>query len=150
MRAHRQEHFTRVCMYIRGDDDDDVCMYDNIRKRWKIALVNLRVSWILKPFIMFYRKIWTKTAEDNNAKDHYTALLGVPIASRLDQGVYTCQVSFSSICRPFSHIKFHILKSLFHVYKNLSSVWLSIHNQNQIYSYYSWLNARSPINHSTQ
>ncbi|XP_055301227.1 uncharacterized protein LOC129567889 [Sitodiplosis mosellana] len=39
------------------------------------------------------RKIWSRVYENSQSKDHYTALLGVPRATRLDEGVYTCQVS---------------------------------------------------------
>lgn len=41
----------------------------------------------------FYRKIWSRVYGNPQIKDQYTALLGIPKASRLDEGVYTCQVS---------------------------------------------------------
>lgn len=41
----------------------------------------------------FYRKIWSRIYGNPQIKDQYTALLGIPKASRLDEGVYTCQVS---------------------------------------------------------
>lgn len=44
-------------------------------------------------FSYFARKLWSRLYEDSNLKDHYTALLGVPKASRLDEGIYTCQVN---------------------------------------------------------
>lgn len=30
-------------------------------------------------------------------KDHYTALLGISKASKLDEGIYTCQVKYTRV-----------------------------------------------------
>lgn len=44
--------------------------------------------------VFFYcRNIWSRILVNSPSKDHYTALLGVPKATRLDEGTYTCQVN---------------------------------------------------------
>lgn len=52
-------------------------------------------------FFSCCRKIWSRVYGNPQIKDHYTALLGIPKASRLDEGVYTCQVSNQNVQRTY-------------------------------------------------
>lgn len=52
---------------------------------------------ILLSFFLLHRKIWSRIYGNPQIKDQYTALLGIPKASRLDEGVYTCQVSHQNV-----------------------------------------------------
>lgn len=44
--------------------------------------------------LFYYRTMWTRLLS-LDSKDHYTALLGISKASRLDEGIYTCQVNMA-------------------------------------------------------
>jgi hypothetical protein len=67
----------------------------NVGRRFS-ATLRLHAQHLNSPAVMMsstlvYRSMWTKLLP-MDSDDQYTALLGIERASRLDEGVYTCQV----------------------------------------------------------
>lgn len=74
-----------VCAFARNTNMQNKNDYQKEHAQIKISYCTIFT-------IVSSRKIWSRLYEDTDSKDHYTALLGVPKASRLDEGIYTCQV----------------------------------------------------------
>lgn len=94
-----------------------------------LFLASLLMFWLWLPFVFccgFCRKIWSRVYGNPQIKDQYTAFLGIPEASRLDEGVYTCQVSHNQLLR-FQSI-FDSISRLFFEPSALQLNWRCFHH----------------------